>query len=92
MMDDFVYSMRCTCCSLSDLQAVAPAGKYGKQPSVIRPFQTLSTRELQEELRARNVYHMCTTKRSLQKELSKSFKRSAKGTNTFTAKPRRNIA
>ena len=74
MMDDFVYSMRCTCRSLSDLQAVALAGKYGKQPSVIRPFQTLSTRELQEELRARNVYHMCTTKRSLQKELARVLK------------------
>jgi hypothetical protein len=71
MMDDFAYSMRCTCRSLSDLQAVALAGKYGKQPGVIRPFQTLSTRE---ELRARNVYHMCTTKRSLQKELARVLK------------------
>lgn len=74
MMDDFAYSMHCTYRSLSDLQAVALAGKYGKQPGVIRPFQTLSTRELQDELRARNVYHMCTTKRSLQKELARVLK------------------
>lgn len=74
MMDDFAYSMRCTYRSLSDLQAVAVGGKYGKQPGVIRPFQTLSTRKLQDELRARNVYHMCTTKRSLQNKISRVLK------------------
>ena len=65
MMDDFAYSMRCTCRSLADLQSVALAGKYGHQPGVIRPFESLSSNELKEELRARNIYHMCTRKRDL---------------------------
>ena len=48
MMDDFAYSMRCICRSLADLQSIALSGIYGKQPSVIRPFQTLSSKKLQE--------------------------------------------
>ena len=88
MMDDFAYSMRCICRSLADLQSVALAGKYGKQPGAIRPFQNLSSRELQEELRARNVYHMCTTKRNIQKELARVLKGVQRVyTNSLTTKP-----
>lgn len=68
------YSMRCKYRTLADLQSVALDCKYGKQVGAIRPFQRLNAKELQEELRARNVYHTCTTKRDLQKELARVLK------------------
>jgi len=42
MMDDIAYSFRCKCRSLSDLQSIALAGKYGKQRGVVRPFNPLT--------------------------------------------------
>ena len=87
MMDDFAYSMRCTYHSLSDLQAAAVGGKYGKQPGVVRPFQTLSTRKLQDELRARNIYHVYN-KMQFAKQDFQGSKRCSESTNTFTGKPR----
>lgn len=74
MMDDMAYSMRCKYRTLADLQSVALDGKYGKQVGTIRPFQRLNAKELQEKLSARNVYHTCTTKRDLQKELARVLK------------------
>ena len=73
-MDDLAYSLRCNWRSLSDLQSIAVAGKYGKHAGVVRPFQSLSATQLQEELRSRDVYHTCTTKSDLQKELSRVLK------------------
>lgn len=70
-MDDFAYSMRCKYRTLADLQSAALDGKYGKQ---VRPFQRLNAKELQEDLRARNVHHTCRTKRDLQKELTRVLK------------------
>ena len=74
MMDDIAYSLRCMCRSLADLQSLAVGGKYGKQAGIIRPFQSLNAQQLQEELRARNIYHTFTTKCDLQKELSRVLK------------------
>ena len=68
------YSLRCMWRTLADLQSLAVGGKYGKQRGIIRPFQALNAQQLQEELRARNIYHTCTTKRDLQKELSRALK------------------
>ena len=74
MMDDLAYSLKCKWRSLADLQLVALNGKYGKQAGIVRPFQTLNAKQLQEELRLRSVYHTYTTKRDLQKELAKVLK------------------
>ena len=74
MMDDFAYSLRCKVHTLADLQSVALGGKFGNQVGTIRPFQKLNAKELQEELRARNVYHTCKTKQDLQKELARHLK------------------
>ena len=74
MMDDTAYSFRCECRSLSDLQAIALAGKYGKQKGVVRPFTGLITEQLQSELQARNVFHIHTTKSELQDELNRVLK------------------
>ena len=74
MMDDTAYSFRCECRSLSDLQAIALAGKYGKQKGVVRPFTGLTTEQLQSELRARNVFHIHTTKSELQDEINRVLK------------------
>ena len=38
MMDDLAYSIRCIWRSLSDLQSIAVAGKYGKHADIVRPF------------------------------------------------------
>lgn len=74
MMDDLAYSLRCKWRSLANLQSLALGGKYGNQQYVTRPFQKLDAKQLQEELRARNVYHMSTTKKDLQKELATVLK------------------
>ena len=74
MMDNLAYSLRCMWRSLTDLQSLALAGKYGKQAGIVRPFQSPNAKQLQEELRIRNVYHTHTTKGDLQKELSRVLK------------------
>ena len=71
MMDDLAYSLNCEWRSLDDIQSLALAGKYGKQPHVVRPFKSLNTDQLQQELRARNILHTATTKADLQKELAR---------------------
>ena len=74
MMDDFAYSMRCKYHTLADLQSVPLGGKDGKQVGAIRPFQRLNAKQLQEELRARNVNNSCTIKVDLKKELARVLK------------------
>ena len=56
------------------MEAIALAGKYGKQKGVVRPFTGLTTEQLQSELRARNVFHIHTTKSELQDELNRVLK------------------
>lgn len=74
MMDDIAYSLQCNWRSLADLQAVALDGKYGEQAGIVHPFQSLNAKQIQEELRSRNIYHIHTTKRDLQKELATVLK------------------
>jgi len=74
MMDDIAYSFRCKCRSLSDLQSITLAGKYGKQRGVVRPFKQMTSEQLQQELRTRNVFHTHTRKSDLQQELNRVLK------------------
>ena len=74
MMDDLAYSLNCEWRSLDDIRSLALAGKYGQQPHVVRPFKSLNTDQLQQELRSRNILHTATTKVELQKELARVLK------------------
>ena len=46
-------------------------GNMANRQGIVRPFQSLNAKQIQEELRSRNIYHIHTTKRDLQKELLK---------------------
>ena len=74
MMDNIAYIFRCKCRSLSDLQSIALAGKYGKQRGVVRPFIQMTSEQLQQELRTWNMFRTHNRKGDLQQELSRVLK------------------
>ena len=43
--------------------SLALAGMHGGQINILKPFETLSTSQLQAELRQRNVFHSATNKK-----------------------------
>ena len=65
MMEDVAHALQCKWRPLAELQALVVASKHGKHPGVLKPFEQLNAQELQEELRARNVYHSGKTKKDL---------------------------
>ena len=65
MMEDIAHALECKWRSLMDLQELVLAGKHGNQPGALKPFEALNMQQLNEELRARNVYHEATTKLDL---------------------------
>ena len=69
MMEDLAHALECKWRSLADLQALVLAGQHGNQPGSLKPFEALNVQQLQEELRARNVYHLATTKQDLNNTL-----------------------
>ena len=68
-MEDLAHALECKWRSLADLQALVLAGQHGNQPGSLKPFEALNVQQLQEELRARNVYHLVTTKQDLNNTL-----------------------
>lgn len=74
VIDDLTCALQCTWRSLSEIQSLALAGKYGDTPNVIKPFESLDTAELQQELRFRNVYHEATNKKDLRCVLADTLK------------------
>ena len=63
MFEDLAHTLQLQWHSLSDLQQTVLAGKYGDQANTLKPFETLDTPQLQEELRKRNILHTATTKK-----------------------------
>ena len=53
MMDDQAHALRCTLRSFEDLQGIAVAGTFGKQPNVLKQFDQLLVAQLNQELLAR---------------------------------------
>ena len=54
-------------------QSLVLAGQYGKTAGVLKPFETLSTAQLQKELQSRNIFHNATNKKDLKAVLSKTL-------------------
>ena len=53
---------------------IVPTGKYGKQPGTIRPFERLTSDQLKEELRAREIYDFGSTKADTRQKLNEALK------------------
>ena len=49
-MEDLAHALKCKWHSLSNLQSLVLAGRYGNIPEVIKPFESITTDQLQEEL------------------------------------------
>jgi hypothetical protein len=56
------------------LQQVAIAGKWGKQPGSIRPFDRLTSTQLKKELRARKIYDFGPTKKDVKERLNEHLR------------------
>ena len=54
-MDDLTHAFHFHCRSAKDLQTLALKGKFGKQQGLLKRFDGLSTAQLGEELKARDV-------------------------------------
>ena len=52
-IDDLTNIFSCQWRSLTDVQNLVLAGKFGNQPGILKPFSNLKKDELQEELRQR---------------------------------------
>lgn len=74
LMEDLAHALECKWRSLSNLQSLVLAGHYGNIPGAIKPFKSLTTDQLQEELRSRNVFHTSTTKKELKQTLASVLK------------------
>ena len=74
LMEDLAHALECKWRSLSNLQSLVLAGHYGNIPGAIKPFESLTTDQLQEELRSRNVFHTSTTKKELKQTLASVLK------------------
>ena len=74
MMDDQAHALRCTLRSFEDLQDIAVAGTFGKQPNVLKPFDQLLVAQLKQELLARKHYDVAYKKPELRAILVETLK------------------
>ena len=74
LMEDLAHALECKWRSLSNLQSLVLADRYGDIPGAIKPFESLTTDQLQEELRSRNIFHTSTTKKELKQTLASVLK------------------
>ena len=71
-IDDLANIFSCQWRSLTDLQKLVLAGKFGNQPGILKPFSNLKKDELQEELHARGVFDLSGKNLSLRQSYSQS--------------------
>ena len=74
MMGDLAHMFQLPWRSLCDQQELVIKGKFGKQASNSKPFDSLRIAELRQELHAREIYDTDHCKDDLQKSLLISFK------------------
>jgi len=74
MMDDQAHALYCHCRSLKEIQSIATAGVFGRQPIKVKPFDKLRVSELREELRKRGVLQLDGNKEELQEKLQDILK------------------
>ena len=55
-MDDLAHSLRCTWWFLTDLQSLVLAGMFGGTPGAMKPFLSLGTSQLQQELLQKSIF------------------------------------
>ena len=69
MMGDLAHALQQPWRSLSDQQELVIKGKFGKQASNSKPFDSLRVAELKEEIHARGIYDTDHCKDDLQRML-----------------------
>ena len=60
-MWDLAHVLQSKWRSLTDLQSLVPAGKYGNSPGPLKTFDNLKVNELRQELEAKGVQHCWET-------------------------------
>lgn len=70
LMEDLAHALECKWRSLSNLQALVLAGCYGNVPGALKPFESLTTDQLQEELQSGDIFHTSRTKKELKQTLA----------------------
>ena len=70
MFEDFAHTVHCEWRSLPEIQKIATAGKYGKQPGKLKPLENLLIAQLREELHARGIHDTDMLKPQLQAKLT----------------------
>ena len=63
--DDLAHVFDFSWCSLEGLQSLVLKGKYGKQPSFLKPFASLNKEQLKKELCIRGVFDLSGRKDEL---------------------------
>lgn len=58
LMDDEAHVLRCPLRNLEELQQIAIAGTFGKQPLKLKPFDHLRVADLKKELLAHSFYEV----------------------------------
>ena len=75
MLSDLAHTLQQEWRSLHDLQTIATAGKFGKKPSIPKPFENLRVAEIKQELHARGDfdYDPKSVKAELQQRLDNTL-------------------
>lgn len=73
-MQDLAHSLQCKWRSLTELQSLVLAGKYGNSPGRLKPFDSLKVDELRQELEARGYNTTGKLKQQMQEELDSILK------------------
>ena len=86
MMQDLAHSLQCKWRSLSDLQQLVLAGKFGCTRNLLKPFENLKVDDLNEELMKRGFETRNEIKPELQ-ETNNYTKRCTACSYTVNSKP-----
>lgn len=88
MMQDLPHALRRRWRSLTTLQTLVTAGKYGDKPDALKPLDSLKVSELREELRARGIRDTeSKLKPELQEELASTLQGAQRVPTLLTLNP-----
>lgn len=74
MMDDLAHTLQIPWRNLHDIQQIATAGKHGKQPGKLKPFDHLRVQQIREEFHARGRFDTDKCKDDLEAMLKGTLK------------------
>ena len=91
-MQDLAHALQCKWRSLTDLQSLVLAGKYGNSPGRLKPFDNLKVNELRQELEARGCNTAGKLKQQMQAELDSILKGVQRVPTVLVSHPQQSLA